>query len=576
MTAMARKRPASKAMSLSLAFRFLAGRYHATPFGHHVNEGLIEWPPSPWRLLRALISVGYTSGAWNGTGPPAAARGLVEKLSAELPCYRLPPAVGAHSRHYMPVGVLDRKTRREETTLVFDTWVRIGDGELTVTWRDVCLDRAEASILGDLVQCLNYLGRSESWVAGRVMGESEPVPEANCFPEPRGEAPGHGCEPVALLAARSVSDFAAWRVEQLDGALASLPLPDGRKPSKTLLCKREKAAEPYPDDLLDCLQKTTTWWRSHGWSWPPGSRRVPYRRPSDAIAVGAPKAKRATPPEQRVEAMLLALTNASRNDHALPPVTRTLPQAELLHCAIVGIAARHRSPPSELTGCDGNGRPLRGRHEHAHVNPLDLDGDGHLDHILIWAPMGLGAEAQAAIRAARKTFTKGGIEPLRLALAATGDLRDLVRLPGRYGQRIACIAGCAETWQSVTPFVPPRYVKANGRNTLEGQIRAELHSRGFPEPAAVHPLAPAPRRRSDAAPTRGAVAGAGETTWSRFRHFIFSRRRGLEPPIACGFSIRLEFERPVSGPVALGYGSHFGLGLFERYASVRTGAATAG
>ena len=270
MTAMARKRPASKAMSLSLAFRFLAGRYHATPFGHHVNEGLIEWPPSPWRILRALISVGYTSGAWNDTGPPAAARDLVEKLSAELPCYRLPPAVGAHSRHYMPIGVLDDETRREKTTLVFDTWVRIGDRELTVTWKDVCLDRAEASILGDLVQSMNYLGRSESWVAGRVMGEGELVPKANCFPEPRGEAPGHGCEPVALLAATSVSDFAAWRVEQLDGALASLPLPYGRKPSKTLLRKREEAAEPYPDDLLDCLQKTTRWWRSHGWSWPPG------------------------------------------------------------------------------------------------------------------------------------------------------------------------------------------------------------------------------------------------------------------------------------------------------------------
>lgn len=104
--------------------------------------------------------------------------------------------------------------------------------------------------------------------------------------------------------------------------------------------------------------------------------------------------------------------------------------------------------------------------------------------------MGLGAEAQAAIRVARKTFTKGGIESLRLAPAATGDLCDLVRLPGRYGQRIASIAGSAEIWESVTPFVPPRYIKANGRNTLEGQIRAELRSRGLPEPAKIQLIGP--------------------------------------------------------------------------------------
>ena len=545
-------------MPLSLAFRFLAGRYHATPFGHHVNEGLIEWPPSPWRLLRALISVGYTSGAWNGAGPPPAARGLVEKLSAELPRYRLPPAVGAHSRHYMPLGVLDGGTKREKTTLAFDTWARPDDEEMTVTWQDMRLERAESSLLDDLVQCMNYLGRSESWVEGRVMGEGEPVPEANCLPERLRETPGRGWEPMTLLAPETASGFLAWRAERLEKALASLPLPDAGRPPRQLLRKREKAAAPYPADLLDCLQKTTAWWRSHGWNWPPGSRRVSYRRPSDAIAVGAPKAGRTAPPERRVEAMLLALTNASRNDHALPPVTRTLPQADLLHHALVAIAAQHGSAPPELTGRDASCRPLRGPHEHAHVNPLGLDGDGHLDHILIWAPMGLSAEAQAAIRAARKTPTKGGIEPLRLALAATSDLRDL-GLPDRYGQRIARIVGRARIWKSATPFVPPRHVKRNGGNTLEGQVRAELRSRGFLEPAAVRPLGPASQGRGVAA----SATGAEDMTWRRFRHFILSRRRGPEPPIACGFSIRLEFERPVRGPIALGYGSHFGLGLFE-------------
>lgn len=561
-------------MPLSLAFRFLTGRYHATPFGHHVNEGLIEWPPSPWRLLRALISVGYTSGAWNGADPPPAARTLIERLSADLPRYFVPRAVGAHSRHYMPVGVLNSRTKVEDKTLVFDTWARVEDRELVATWRNVFLDHAELAMLGLLVERLNYLGRSESWVEGRVMGAREPTPEANCFPEEPGETPERGWEQIALLAPDSASDFETWRAVRLEEALADLPLPQGRKPARALLARRAKAAAPYPADLLDCLQKDTTWLRSHGWNRPPGSGRVFYWRPTDAVSIGAPKTKAEVRSKPRVEAMLLSLTNDSRNDHALPPVIRTLPQAELLHRALVGIAARNGTPPPELTGRDGNRRPLGGPHEHAHINPLDLDGDGHLDHILIWAPGGLGADAQAAVRAARTTFTKGAIERLHLALAATGDMRDMTRLLGKYGRRIADLTDRAAHWQSVTPFVPSRYVKVRGRNTLEGQIRSELRSRGFPDPIAVERLAPMPPKRSAAESADGSFAAGHAAAWNRFRHFKLARRRGPEPPIACGFAIRLEFEHPIRGPIAIGYGSHFGLGLCERCPGNQSAAAS--
>src|SRR3984893_16198064 len=102
-------------MSVILKLTFPAGRYHATPWGHHVNEGLVEWPPSPWRLLRALIACGYGTQGW-GEMPPAAER-LIESLAEKLPHYRLPSASVAHSRHFMPLGVLDKG--REKTTLVF-------------------------------------------------------------------------------------------------------------------------------------------------------------------------------------------------------------------------------------------------------------------------------------------------------------------------------------------------------------------------------------------------------------------------------------------------------------------------
>jgi CRISPR-associated protein Csb2 len=45
------------------------------------------------------------------------------------------------------------------------------------------------------------------------------------------------------------------------------------------------------------------------------------------------------------------------------------------------------------------------------------------------------------------------------------------------------------------------------------------------------------------------------------RHFV-ARRREHAPPRELAFAVDIEFATPVSGPIALGYGSHFGLGLF--------------
>ncbi len=531
----------------TLIFRFPGRRYHATPWGHHVNEGLVEWPPSPWRLLRALLATGYAKLGWPAEGPPAVARSLIEKLAATLPHYRLPLAVGAHSRHYMPMARF--KNGREETTLVFDTWARVEDDVLTVTW-DVLLTEAEAGLLAELAEHMHYLGRSESWVVARLAQSDHLLDTANCFPcgEPN---MGPGWEQVPLLAALPAKEYASWRQTSLASAMAGLPAqPDGKKPTKKVLDARARIEAQYPIDLLACLQTTTDELRKYGWSQPPGSRRVFYWRRADSLEAGAPRprsAQRRSPP---VDAILLSMATISRNDHALPPITRTLAQAELLHKQLVSRLNGHNHPA--LTGRDDGGVPLRLPHVHAHILPLDLDDDGHLEHILIWAPMGLDAKAQAAIRAVRETYTKGGIAPLRLALVGAGSLQELaMRLPPVSGsglQPLAAMLGHTQgtsAWRSLTPFVPPRHLKRCGRDTLEGQVAAELASRGLPAPVAVRRIDP---RESDEA--------------LRMRRFVRQRRQGPAPPMDCGFCLELRFDRRVQGPICLGYGSHFGLGVF--------------
>lgn len=533
----------------TLQLRFPSGRYHATPWGHHVNEGLIEWPPSPWRLLRALVACGFATQHWKDTPPPLMVS-LIDKLASELPRYGLPEITAAHTRHFMPVGTLDKG--REKTTLVWDAFANVGDGELLIHWP--CeLNSDETVLLANLARNLNYLGRSESWV------EAQLVPDAsisqntlNAVPYREGERRDQRYEQISLMAAIPADSYRAWQVEKAQEAVAHLDLPKSKKTQTAKQkekadAERRRLADPYPPDLLACLTKDTSWWKGHRWSQPPGSQRVLYWRPSQSIEVTAPQiTRRGT--IRPVECMLLALTTPSGNKSSLPSVTRTLPQAELVHRAIIGRAGNGDSIYCpELTGKDSDGKPLREDHRHAHIFPLDLDDDRHIDHILIYARMGLKETAQRAISTLRRTWTKGGTGDIQLAIAGRGSPEDLRSLPDSIGAKLQRLIGPetgARTWTSRTPFVPPRFLKKSGkRNDLTSQINAELTSRGLPR--AVVSVIPWQSEESH-----------------KLRHYIRVRNRGAPPPHNIGYLLQLIFAEPVCGPIAIGYASHFGLGTF--------------
>lgn len=525
----------------TLLFRFPGGRYHATPWGHHVNEGLVEWPPSPWRILRALIATGYAKLGWQVVPPEG--RELIEALSSTLPTYRLPRATVAHSRHYMPTGVLDKG--REKTTLVFDTWAEVQQGALAVRW-DCPLSDGAAALLERLAQRIGYLGRSESWVEAEVVSDKSTLPGTDAYPHVDGHRGERGYEQVPLMAPEPPAEYLTWRDAKVVEALQKMPLPTGKKAPAALLKKRHTAEEPYPADLVDCLQKDTSWWKAFRWSQPPGSRKVLYWRDADSLAVGVPVATSAGRAAS-VDMMLLALTTASGSKSALPSTALVLPQAELIHRSFVshvGGGAKVDCP--ELTGRGADGTPLRG-HRHGHILPVDLDGDGRLDHVIVHAPMGLGPAAQAAVRALKRTWSKGGMDGLRVAVAGQGQLDTLRGLPEPYGSRASELLGGeagARVWINATPLVLPRFQKARGRNSIEGQVLAELASRRLPSARIeVH---------------------AWDAENLPMRHVVRVRRPpAAAPPVDSGLAVILRFDVPVRGPLSLGYGSHFGLGLFR-------------
>ncbi len=522
-------------MPTVLQLRFPGRRYHATPWGHHVNEGGLEWPPSPWRLLRALLATGFSKHGWDPAGPPHAARTLVEALASCQPTFALPPGSLAHSRHYV--------VAEGKKPLILDAWARIEEDAppLEVVW-PCDLDTQERELLAALASSLGYLGRAESWVEARLVPEPQGTP--NCA---RGVVtPGPGWEPVRVLCPLSAADYRAWRelsTRQID---QSLPLPAMKKTPAKLLRDRAKALVPFPADLVAALCVETGWVQAQGWSAPPGSQEFVYWRRTDALEVGAMRAATVTAPFEAVSFALLALSTPSRTRSGLPSATRVFPQGRLLHQALAAAVDRTGagSEAIVLLGRD-RARVAQTNHSHAHLIHLDLDGDGRLDHALIWAPAGVGVAGLRALRALRRTWMKGGVGELQLALAAAGDISSLRPLDEAFQGRLSTVlgpTGGAREWTSATPFVAPRLTKRRGKDALVAQVQTELERRGMPS-ADVSVL-----------------PSHSELRLSLRRYVLHDRMR--RPPMPVAHAVRLRFKGPVEGPVCLGWGSHFGLGRF--------------
>lgn len=530
-------------MPTLLVFRFPGRRYHATPWGRHANEGAVEWPPSPWRLLRALLATGFSKLRWAPEGPPPEGRALIAALAGAECAMWLPPAGLGHSRHYV-----DADGKRP---LIFDSWAQIDSGELLVRWA-VDLPAVERALLADLAKSLGYLGRAESWVEAELLPELAPEPsDPTCRPIPSGQPP-RGCDAVTLLCPMSAEAYAAWRARAVAPIEAEYAMPPGKKRTVAAEKKLLRALEPYPPDLIGALCADTGSLQAQGWTAPPGSVSSAYARPANALRVSVISRRR---PDSRQPAdfALLALSTPTRGLGGLPDPTRVFPQGRLLHRAIAAVIGRQMGGAPGLAAIllgIGEEGPLRAGHAHAHLLHLDLCGSQRLDHCLVWATGGLDALAQEALGYLRRTYMKGGVGALEVSLAAVGDAETLRGIPGSIGEglrRALGPPGGAVAWQSATPYLAPRMLKTRGRDSLQGLLRAECFRRGLPDVVEIGPL-------PDEAPASRAAR----------RAVVHDARH--HPPHPSRYAIALRFAAPVEGPICLGYGSHAGLGRFETIA----------
>lgn len=541
-------------MTTIAAFDFVSGRYHATPWGRHVNEGAIEWPPSPWRLLRALIATGFNRLSWTD-GIPALARGLLERLAEQPPRYHLPPANASHTRHYMPL--FDGKT-----TKVLDTFAVVA-APLFVEW-PVALETQQRDLLGALLDAMPYLGRAESWVHARLV-DAGPTPDDTHWCSPAKQPPSLGYERVDAIAPLPAAGYSAWRTEHVSAsALLMLEvekakaIEKGKRPPEKLTAKQVAEVEArYPSDLCEMLRVATATLQADGWSVPPGSRWITYWRANDALE--SLQRERSAAARAQVNTIVFAASSRTVSGKTLPPLRRGLQIAEGLHRAVAKLADGADQPSvTQLVGKDAQGDKATG-HLHAYLLPvaskeLSLQrtkpGMSSIDHIVLHVRGGMTNEARSRVEKGLRTlYTREAM--LKLVPIWSGESGAFAAFPPLQQSRV---------WLSHSPYVCPRHLKKNGRNTLWGQVSEELASLGIEGLLSVEFEARDSWVGSDSVLT----AIRSSSVSPRWRSFIRARSIGPQPPgHQPALGLRLTFDRLVQGPIAIGYASHFGLGFMQ-------------
>ena len=371
--------------------------------------------------------------------------------------------------------------------------------------------------------------------------------------------------PRAVAGAAHPYAYAAERKRIMDEMRQRLFAVPGRRPTERAVEKqlgkalksKGRQAHTLPERLVDALALDTADYQDRGWSRPPAAREVVYVRAPEAAprVVARAAGRRAAPAEGDLPTIARFLL-AGR---PLPRIEDAVRIGELMRRAALAQFGWRRDDaggrsiplaPWAISGRDADGKPLKDpSHAHAFWLPEDADGDGWIDHVSVFIAGGMSRDVQAGLdritrlwlaskqRSEEVNAEPGAVKEWRLALEGFG-------LPADFAGG-ARIFGASRRWQSVTPFLASGHLKAAG---YPGEVRRLLKRRGLD---AVN-VDVKPRETID-------VGG----TPRRAIHFHRFRSRGREVQLdAAGVLLEIVLPAPVTGPLAIGYGSHFGLGLF--------------
>lgn len=411
-------------MPTTLVLRFPRGRYHATPWGRHVNEGAVELPPSPWRLLRALYAV------WR-TRVPQLGEDTVHGLLARLavpPTWYVPRHGLSHTRHYYPDMTHHSGAAGTDRTLdAFAVFER--DAELGARWQ-VELTGEQRAALERLAGAIPYFGRADSLCEGFLPPEWAPSSHDTWVP-------------------LDVADSVAG-----DGPVTSVLAPE--VPLR-----------------LDALPARPVEVRRGNLLFPAGTHLLAYQR----VDTPAPLRPRPRPPAEPVTAVRFSVLQAG-----LPPQTDSLVYTDLLRQGALSKLARLPGERvlTQLAGRTAGGAVLEG-HGHAHFLPLLTDR--RLAGLVVWTPNGLPEDELKALTALDRLYSP--VNPQwKLTVRVAGIGTPTQAAPELTPPDPATVWWSATPF---TPSHYPKR-NADRPGFLHREITRELANRGLPPPSVVRLL----------------------------------------------------------------------------------------
>jgi CRISPR-associated protein Csb2 len=516
-------------MSLTLAQSFPLGRFHATRWNQNPFEDPYgEWPPSPWRLLRALAARWFQYSRETGDEDVGLRDRLLSKLAREVPSFNLPDSTwrGVAIKQYQPTGVgwsdAQKKNpgyKRPGSTLVQDHYRAIPpDKPIVWMWelQDNSIDPSELTLLRELLKRILYFGRAESFCRFEAV-EGQP-PSANC---------------------RLSSEAGV-------GNPVLVPLPNSDLNLDVLLSSTD--GDPVPQDqgyrVRDLLRQRRI---------PPGTVWYYAAIPVRKLVKPAPASRRRHPLGVRVlqfavggrvyppEAHWVKLTERFREE----VIRQRCRQVSEGRTTRYGDLSRdERDALSLIRGIDGMGGRVDG--QQTVFFALIPDAEGLPTRLICWRASPFTDDEIDAFLTATEfplAWERGSLD-WQVRMVA---LPFSVPPPADYWSP-------SQVWQSVTPFVLPagrQRFRRNGRRrpgeTPEACLRKLLVRFGLPEPS---------------------VEGVeGGSTWTTIHETPQERQRRAEERgtrMRPGYRLRLRFAQPVTGPLCVGHSCHFGLGLFQQ------------
>lgn len=505
-------------MRLLIQQTFPLGRFHANPWrAFAFDDPYGEWPPSPWRLLRAILARSFQlSRELPADKEPEheQLRGTLvrafctSKISWQLPTlsWRGPGIQQYHPSEFkkIPAGANDPGEKTYNTTKVKDNfWLTpasasplfwIFDGDHT-SWPDELL-----AYLDDCLARMTYFGRAESITHIERMQANNDM-AANCVLRDRRTAIA-----VPVLCPTAEATLTQVACMTNEDAVANVTTPPGavwkfaERPAVRKSNKPQRSAKKMPPASV--LQ-----FAIGGRVFPPLKLWLRVTERFRGIVLRKIAQKRTGDPNAKF--------------HELPPDVRV--------------------EYSLLTGKGFNGERLTG-HRHAAFF-LIPDEEGKPSRLICYRKEPFTSEEQVSILAASEA-------PLAWDFKSDDWRLRLVPLPKETPLPSAKnIFGKSKSWETFVPYVPPLHVlRCNGKPKpgaeIDSQIKSHLHKLGLPSVELI------------------TVSDNNEPVQWMKVHRPRRSRSGQTNDDKRAYRIRLTFNEVIQGPLFLGHSSHFGLGLF--------------